>query len=364
MKLSVADTKVVGCEPLFIAPINDENDIQLAVAYNWYSYFYDPFQTKDWAVSFIKRHKKHAPEVVRCFEQTTANAVPNWLGAVARMDERGVNLPDSLIQRAHTKCYDLAKSNFIGVATTKSISPIYIKHSPKASEVILSIDACLDDFYMSQYTKFDCDVYKILSDVGVPKGQTQIIHDYYSGIMSDLNAVLVDKVVWEAYDHLKPKQLKAYRGVLEKILADIQLYMGNKTAVRKVRKPRKRKEKSPLKLVAKVKYCEQFEPLKLVSVHPSQIIGASAVWLYNHKYNTLAVLKAAGPSGLTIKGTTVLNIGEDSECKKVRKPDGVIPKVLSGGKVSLRNLLSELNTKPLEPKGRLGSDTVILRTIR
>lgn len=356
MKLNLIDKQWLGKEPLFVQPIETENDLRLANAYNWYSYSYDPAQSKEWALQFIKRHKKHGPDVIWCFERVSPDHIPNWVGAVARMDERGIKLPDSLIQRVYERCYEIAKLKFIGVPTIKSKAPIDHFRSKNVSKTIAVIDAYLDDFYNTGYSNFSMD----LNEVSVSGLHAQLVYDYYNALYQELLSDNED--VAEAYDHLTKEQKTAYQKAVASILKGLEPWL-EKPPV-KPRKARKRKEKSPLKLVAKVKWCQEFAPLKLRSCHPSEIIGAQAVWLYNHKYNKLTHLKASGPSGLTIKGTTVLNIGEGSECKKIRKPETVIDRVLSGGKVVLRNLLSELKTKPLEPKGRIGTDTVILRVLR
>lgn len=344
IKLNVIDKQALGNEPMFVKPIESETDLRLATAYNWYNYIYDPSQSKEWTASFLKRHG--VP-----FSLNGAT-VPNWIGAVARMDERGIKLPDTLISRVIERCEGMASKE--PKKESVSSTPRFFLSS-KASNLISLIDAALDMFYDSGYQQIKLD--GIVFDI-VRGPQAHIVHNYYKALRDELES----DDAKEYYDHLSSEQLKSYRAAVRSILKEIEPQL--EMPVPKMRKPRKRKEKSPLKITAKVKWCQEFAPLNLKSCHPAEIVGAQSAWLYNTKYNKLTHLKAIGPSGLTIKGSTVLNIGDDSECRKIRKPDALIERVLSGGKVVLRNLLSELKTKPLEPTGRIGSDTVILRVIR
>ena len=77
------------------------------------------------------------------------------------------------------------------------------------------------------------------------------------------------------------------------------------------------------------------------------------------------MLYAKNGSGLSVKGTTIINFDETtSKTKTLRKPNETIQKVLSGGKVILRNLMSEIKTKESPAAGRTNADTVLLRYVK
>jgi len=50
--------------------------------------------------------------------------------------------------------------------------------------------------------------------------------------------------------------------------------------------------------------------------------------------------------------------------KTIRKPDEVLPRLLKGGKLVLRKLMSEINSKESVPNGRINRDTILLRVIK
>ena len=72
-----------------------------------------------------------------------------------------------------------------------------------------------------------------------------------------------------------------------------------------------------------------------------------------------------GPSGLSVKGTTLQGYNPDESVqKKLRKPDEILPQVLSGGKRVMKKLMSEINSKEsLIPNGRINGDTILLRVL-
>ncbi len=130
----------------------------------------------------------------------------------------------------------------------------------------------------------------------------------------------------------------------------------------KSRKPRQRKQKSPEQLVSKLKYLDKHEELKLESVTPKDIIGALQLWVYNTKSRKLGCYNAEDASGLSVKGSTIINFNEiKSTQKKLRKPEVTLPEVLKGGKVYLRTALDEIKAVASTLNGRLNTDTILLR---
>jgi hypothetical protein len=94
------------------------------------------------------------------------------------------------------------------------------------------------------------------------------------------------------------------------------------------------------------------------------VIGADQLWVFNVKYRTLGVYNAMGPSGLTIKGTTLQGFDDKtSKKKKLRKPEEVLKRCLTGGKIVLRKVLDEVNSKESAMNGRLNEETILLRVV-
>jgi hypothetical protein len=161
----------------------------------------------------------------------------------------------------------------------------------------------------------------------------------------------------EAYSHLTPRKKRDFLAFLSGILS---------TKVEKVSRkpsgPRKTKAKTPDKLVKSLKYLPSFPELRLTSIDPKEIVGATSLWVYNTKYRILT--NYVSDSGLSVKGSTLLNISDASVGKKLRKPESVVTLIPSMGKVLLKKVMDNLTTNDIKPTGRINTDTVILRAIK
>lgn len=134
---------------------------------------------------------------------------------------------------------------------------------------------------------------------------------------------------------------------------------------RVVRKPRARKAVPPAKLVQRLKFKTKDDDLKVTSVRPETFIGADTLYVFNTKYRTLGVYKAADGAGLTIKGQTLQNFdGDKSVAKTVRKPDTVLAQVLAAGKIDSRRILDGIRATEKKLTGRIGPDTILLKVYK
>jgi hypothetical protein len=173
-----------------------------------------------------------------------------------------------------------------------------------------------------------------------------------------------DEQLNEAYAYLPNASKKSIMKQLAACMEDIERFVGN-TKASKPKKPRKKKEVTASKLINKLNYQKEFNKLKIKSIMPESIVGSQQLWLYNTKYGQLIMLNAISPTGLSVKGSTIIDFDPDASIKKkVRKPEDTIQKVLSGGKQVLIKLMSTLTTKPIEVNGRINNDTIILRAIK
>jgi hypothetical protein len=50
--------------------------------------------------------------------------------------------------------------------------------------------------------------------------------------------------------------------------------------------------------------------------------------------------------------------------KTLRKPETILPEIIKGGKVYMRNAMSTINSVEMQMNGRINKDIVILRVIK
>lgn len=230
----------------------------------------------------------------------------------------------------------------------------------RANDLIADLEVLLDAYYRDG-RQFKMADWIIKNNV---KPQiAQRIAAYYKPLYSEAFDALngKDEDLKEGYSHYKKSQLKAYVEFLRSIVSCAET---TATTV-KARKPRKKKEKPVSAIVAKLKFKEKDEELKITSVDPKQIVGCNQLWVFNTKYRTLAVYNAMGPAGLNVKGSTVIGFDEKTSIvKKLRKPTEQLNKLMQGGKIILRKYMDEVKCKPKEATGRINNETVLLRIIK
>ena len=172
----------------------------------------------------------------------------------------------------------------------------------------------------------------------------------------------------EGYAHIKKADIKNYRIAISELLTALDFVIESAKATRKPRKP---KVYSADKLVAKLKYLKVDEKYKLASIDPTQIIGASELWVFNVKTRKLGKYVASNidpkgmkrdGSGLSVKGTTILGYDEALSIQKtLRKPPEQLKEFKDAGKVKLRKFLDEIATTDTKLNGRCNPETVLLK---
>ena len=164
----------------------------------------------------------------------------------------------------------------------------------------------------------------------------------------------------EGFESYSKSQMKQHIAWWQRVYKDCETWETNK---KKQRKPRKWKPPSKEKMAAKVKYKPEFSDLKLVSEPPINLIGCSAVVVYNTKNRKLGIYEATHKHhGLTLKGTTLLNYDIDGALQKtVRKPQEVMEKLNTGGLQAIKNTFKALSTTETKLNGRLNKETVLVR---
>jgi hypothetical protein len=344
------DDKAYGSEPVVISGFSN--------ALNWYNYMASDDQSRDWFFTYAKRNYTKS-------EIAQLRKLPKWrisktLGNVARILLNGNELPKENMDYFDNGVKDLLKlaSQIIeedeGVVAIKAVVDIQARVRDKAQMIITSIeeelDLVMEGKAFSMYTfcqanELNAQILNIVADYYRPQ---------YEEIMSN------DEQVQEAFG----KRLKFWINFWQSFFSDIERYVNNKK-VTKVRKPREKKAKSAVDLVKNLKYQKEEPSLKIVSVHPTELVGCTQLWTYNTKYKKLSRYDSVGPAGIQVKGTTLIGYDvETSTSKSLRKPEVSIQALLGAGKISLRKLMDEIKTVESKPNGRINQDTILLRVIK
>jgi hypothetical protein len=212
---------------------------------------------------------------------------------------------------------------------------------------------------------FDPKAFKMLNLLKgkeVKAAHARIIKNLYTRDLEELLELAsgkADEQLKEGYSHRTKRQILKLITFYQEIMSACDM-LAQEAKVN--RKPRKTKAVSKDKLTAKLKYMKSDEPLKLVSINPTDIIGAKELWIYNTKSRKLGRYVADEYKDLGVKGTTITGFSETlSICKTLRKPDEKLKEFKAAGKVQLRKFLDTINATDTRMNGRINDEIVLLK---
>lgn len=338
------DDKAYGPEPIQIAGFGD--------ALNWYNYMATDDQSRDWFFVYVK--KNYTKNQVAALRKLPKWKISKTLGNVARILLNGNELPQKNMDYFDNSVKDLVAmaSSFQEEVEEKPKVTVSIQDRVQAKiyQLITDCEEAID-------ANPDLNVYDWLVAKEVSPQAANALREYYSKHAEDHEA-----------DEFDTPAMKKSRANLKKYWEEFVLlidrYINNKKAV-KVRKPREKKVKSAVDLVKNLKFRKEDSSLKIVSVHPAEIIGCQQLWVYNTKYRKLSQYLAVGPAGIQVKGTTLTGWDiESSTSKTLRKPEESLTALLSAGKVTLRSFISNIKTAESKPNGRINQECILVRVIK
>jgi hypothetical protein len=369
------DEKYTGEEPSFIGKeFKDESERRVALmrSFFYYNYFNSGKQFKKDVIKYAKDELKYDKEKLELLAIS-----PDWgceiqSGSLLRMRSRGLNLRDNEYAVIHR---NLEKMLELGVKKVKQdiedendpnfkpkapVISVQDRVKAKVNEtVITELEGLLDEWIMGNSP--EANVIDMMKAAILPAQSVKYVVDWAQRRLSELEDAInkTDPQLVEAYSHLSTKRKKEFVGWYEGIITDAQRFGSN---TKTVRKTRAKKPVSLEKQLSKLKYLKESPENKLVSINPSQIIGATELWTYNVKYKALTRYIAESGVGFEIKGTTLIKYDQStSETRKLRKPEQTLAEVLSSAKTKGAKAFAALTTKPSAPNGRINEDTIILK---
>ena len=175
-----------------------------------------------------------------------------------------------------------------------------------------------------------------------------------------------DEDIKEAYAHMDAKMRKAFVEVFEKINTACDTIIQTKATTRRARKPKARSKED---IVKKMKFQINDSELGIASIHPTEVVNANELWVYNTKTRKVGVYHARnkdprnmGRDGITVKGTTIKDFCEESSMQKtLRKPKEQINNWTGKAKTKFAKAFEELTTTGIKMNGRMNDNTIILR---
>lgn len=346
---------------------NTQHD--LICTLNWYSYNKDSEDAKTYFLSYLKKYDNDVFDRLKNkSSNVSVSSTVGWLCRIYTLNEATFPLKYlSHIKEETNRVLQVvfADETVQDKVETKTRPSVQENVQNQLRELLGDIDAEIDSF-LANKCKSTFSLYEWMQSKKVKHAQAKSIAEHYTEhVLAELKETQKSdcEQLKEAYSFLTKKNIQLFVEFVESLIEDANKWHGvAKQISHNNRAPRVRKQKSPLKQVEKLQYLKQHENLK--SVPPTQIVGATQLWVYNVKYKSLGVYVCNNAHGFMVKGCTILNFDTtESISKTLRKPEDVIPSVMESGKVALRKILPALKTREKKLTGRINKDTILLRAI-
>lgn len=321
----------------------------------------------------------YTKEQIAAFKKTKDNRCGTTMGAIAanllkgmpalRADFNGGRDSGEWLKAAIAKTMDEGKNDkdddeVVDTTTPAVVQPSIQERVREASyRMTEEIEDALEAF-ATDPDAFDPKAFKMLNLLKgkeVKAAHARIIKDLYTRNHDELveAATTKDEQLKEGYSHISKANLKKITLFYHEILSACDMLMQE---AKVNRAPRKTKAVPKEKLVAKLKYMKSDEKMKLVSVNPTDIIGAQEVWVYNTKSRKIGKYVAKEFAELAVKGTTIINFDEIKSVQKtLRKPEEQLKEFKAAGKVQLRKFLDDIKAVDIKLNGRINEETILLK---
>lgn len=354
-----ANILMTGTEPKFTDVVSS---IQMAQALSWYSQNKASADSVRYANDFFKKNfKLDVSDIVKDYP-ATFGFVCRIVSNGGKLNETNQSWFDSRVSEIKIKALAKKATKKVVDAPVTNVVSIQERLAEKIAEIAGELEGSIDDYILSGFTKMPSP-FAIMQDRAKGMHANRIIEMFKKNRAQFDEALNSDdEQIREGYSNFSKSELKKLVAYCDLIISDAMKIAGQAANNRKVRK---KKAKTPDQLVTKLKFATEFKDLNLVSVEPGGIVGAQSLWVYNTKTRKLGLYQAEDVTGLSVKGSSITGFSEMKSIQKtVRKPEALVPKVVDGGKVFLRNVLSEIKAVESKLTGRINADTILLRVVK
>ena len=362
----------MGPEPAFFGVEIPENEFQMKwmKAANWYNYFNGP---KDWQKDILK----YVVEELGYTEQeaNTLKKLPDYklnqnISTIIKLHYRGMQQKDEYYERVKTNValkLEEAKKIILNATAMQQSKPkaptIQERMRAKMFETVYADwDNIIDGWIEGEFNQ-KMDTYALFKGYNL-KGATMtmfgdLVQFEYEAV-SDAYHKTCEQAI-EAYSHIKRTDQKKMLKLMEGIFSDLERL---KQSAKSARLPRKKKIKASDAQITKLNYLKEDIDSKLVSINPVMIPTNSRLFVYNIKTRKLTMYLSDSTNGFEVRGSTIYNWHEEfSKITTLRKPDEILPQILSKTERQLDNLWDTFTTKISIPNGRINKDCILVRVL-
>ncbi len=354
-----------GPEPMGVDYFENHN---INTFFSWYTYFYDRNRCNQIIIGYAKEHGyKNANKFKKLY-------IPTSTASIIRGLENGLSFPDhkdypdegsagwqkhlhNELRMYNKKAIEMKAEDIDKNKIVKKRKTVQENMEAKVRDLLGEVDHAIDLWDTDKF-----DMYSYLTDNKVSSAVASKIPSHYTDLQLEIQDAILgtDPQLKEGYSFMNMSEKKGFLNFVTKIILDTERYADNN---KPIRKPRKGKAISAVKLVSKLSYLEHDPINKIKSIDPSKIVGSKQLWLFNSKTNEIIKYDQSDRAGLSVKGTTIQNFNEKtSSSKKLGvKTEQFIDRILDAGSIVLNKVMSEINSKASKVTGRVNNNMIILK---
>jgi hypothetical protein len=257
-------------------------------------------------------------------------------------------------------------------AKTVVKTPVYVPNiqdrlRESAGGMSEELDAAIDAWIMDPEA-FDPKAFKIvnlLRGKGAKAAHARFIKGFFTRGLEELQELAsgqADEQLKEAYKHNSRKNVKKLIEFYESIMAACEQIAAE---AKVLKKPRAKKIKPAEELVSKLKFKTVEDKLGAVSVPAAGLIGAQAAVVYNTKTRKIGVYVSKTSSGLSVKGTSIIDFTEKSFQKTLRKPADQLREFKEQNtQKRVIDWFGKIKATETSLNGRMSADIMILKVFK
>jgi hypothetical protein len=353
-------------------PKNPE-DVRVATRYcraiQWYHNMADEADYKKWVMEWMTKNKYSAANIAFVKKLSDVSIYPDeveglrlgmTVGPIARMLTLGAPLyPQQIADLKKCVAHLISKGKQVREELASSGRPSVRDHvREQVRDMIEEMELVVDKILAGEKVIWKPE--EFIKDHNIKPMQSTMIAEWFGKQTSDIDSILegtADEQLKEGYSLFKKPVLRRYQEWLKSVL---DAFRQVKRAAPPIRRVKRRKP--PLERVKRMRWKKEDPDLGITSIHPSRIIGASKVVLFNIKARVVTLLEAETVDGLDVDGTSVRGFDpKSSKSKKVRKPKEFLKDTKGDiGIRAFKNAFDALKTEEHEASGRTNEETIIL----
>ena len=366
------DEQYTGNEPKWDAEravkmLDPEFEHHLRKSLNYYNYHYNPKDLKKHVLDWMRKLGTYSKDQLKSFDRAADRSLPITACGIVMAARAGMPMREKQQLYIDTKIQAVIAS--AEPEDTDIKTPAAVAQAPtiqdrlleKTNELIGEIEWYYDEVIQKRKPEFK--PYEFLTINNVPQSQLARYESVFTERRAELELARSgdDADLAEGYSHYKTADYKRLFAFIDDLISGITQYRSVKKATKKARV---KKAPSKEKLVARLKYAKENKDLKLVSINPADIVGASELWIFNVKTRKLGKYVADTYQTLSVKGTSIVNFNDQSSvAKTLRKPADQLKEFSKASKVALRTFIKDIRATEIKLNGRINADTVLLKAV-